>query len=569
MKTTRIGTEHAGGMPPAMVTKAAGACTDVGRLRMACVLAVLAAAGEAASAQVTSVVNGPHNLSASGTGPVRAVMEDEVCIFCHTPHNASPLRPLWNRATPVEGYTIYGSRALDARPGQPTGSSKMCLSCHDGTIALGSVFSRETPIMMAGGVTTIPAGASNIGTDLSDDHPISFRFDSGLVSKDHKLRQPSSLPPQIRLDSNSELQCTSCHDAHNNAMGSFLVMHNEQSQLCTSCHQVGKTTVTAHTNCNACHQTHTAPSGPYLLRKATISGTCLSCHDGSVSGALNISTDMNKASHHDTGSPVDPPDPQIQHASCVDCHDPHTMGSGAGTVPPGIHPNFGKVRGMGASGSEVAQASTEFEACFRCHADGNTLRSEVTRRIEQNNTRLEFSPGAVSYHPVEAPGKNSNVPSLKAGWTTSSMVYCSDCHNSDTGRKAGSSGPSGVHGSNNSPLLVARYETADYTSESASAYALCYTCHDRASLLSEQSSFKYHRKHVVEKRTPCAACHDAHGISSTQGTAVNNSNLINFATGIVFPEASSGRLEFQDKGMFRGTCFLKCHNVNHANKSYP
>ena len=38
-----------------------------------------------------------------------------------------------------------------------------------------------------------------------------------------------------------------------------LVMHNEQSQLCTSCHQVGTTTVTAHTNCNACHQTHTAP----------------------------------------------------------------------------------------------------------------------------------------------------------------------------------------------------------------------------------------------------------------------------------------------------------------------
>ena len=87
--------------------------------------------------QALSVVNSPHNLSASGTGSVRSTTEDQVCIFCHAPHNASPIRPLWNRATPVDAYTIYSSPALDAEPGQPTGSSKMCLSCHDGTIAIG------------------------------------------------------------------------------------------------------------------------------------------------------------------------------------------------------------------------------------------------------------------------------------------------------------------------------------------------------------------------------------------------------------------------------------------------
>jgi hypothetical protein len=151
--------------------------------------------------------------------------------------------------------------------------------------------------------------------------------------------------------------------------------------------------------------------------------------------------------------------------------------------------------------------------------------------------------------------------------TTSTIIACSDCHNSDSGRTGGASGPDGVHGSNVIPLLSARYDTADFTSESAAAYALCYRCHDRASILSDRS-FKEHRKHIVEHRTPCSACHDAHGIASTQGTATNNSNLINFDTAIVRPSRSTGRLEFRDLGTFRGECFLNCHGEEHAPERY-
>lgn len=531
-------------------------------------IVMLAARAGMAAAQPTSVVFSPHNLSSGGTGPVRAVMEDQVCIFCHTPHNATPVRPLWNRAMSVEAYTIYSSRQLDALPGQPTGTSKMCLSCHDGTIALGSVVSQGTPILMAGGVTTMPAGASHLGTDLSDDHPISFRFDSGLAAKDRKLRQPSSLPSEIKLDKNSELQCTACHDAHNNSLGKFLVMHNENSQLCTSCHQVGTTSVQGHQNCSACHQPHTAPSGPYLLRRATITQTCAACHDGSVAGAANVAGDLHKAWVHDTESPVDPPDPALGHATCASCHDPHTMQGGKGSAP-SIHGNFGRVGGMTASGSPTEAANYEYEVCFKCHAEGTIVTSTISRRIEQNNTRLEFSPSAVSFHPVEAPGRNSNVPSLKPGWTTSSMVYCSDCHTSDTGKKVLGAGPDGTHGSNSGPLLAAKYETADFTSESSTNYALCYMCHDRNAVLSENGPFKGHRKHVVEKRTPCAACHDGHGISSSQGTASGNSHLINFATSMVFADPVTGKLEYKDLGSSSGQCFLKCHGVAHSPKKYP
>lgn len=535
-----------------------GRCVSV----CAVTMGVLAAC---AGAQPNSVVGGPHNLSAGGPGTIKATSENEVCIFCHAPHNASPVKPLWNRAMPADAYTIYASRALDANPGQPTGSSKMCLSCHDGTIALGAIVSRDATIAMSGGLTTMPSGHSRIGTDLRDDHPVSFAFDSSLASRDPHLRNPASLPEQTKLDANQELQCTTCHDAHNNAFDSFLVMQNSASQLCTACHNMGTTLVTGHSTCNACHQPHTAPSGPYLLRAQTVTQTCLRCHDGSVVNAPNIRADVNKPWNHDTDSPVDPDGSPMEIAVCTSCHSPHTMGHGAG-VAPNLHPNFGQIAGVNASGSPVTVATAEAEVCFSCHGDSNTRQPIVSRRLVQNNTRLEFAPGAISSHPVLASGANPDVPSLRPPYTTGSIIFCSDCHGSESGTNVGGTGASGIHGSTFRPLLNARYETTDNTSESSVAYALCYRCHDRANILDDRS-FKEHRKHIVEERTPCSVCHDGHGIASAQGNIVNNSNLINFATGIVQPN-SNGRLEFRDLGRFRGECNLRCHGENHDRKGY-
>lgn len=512
-------------------------------------------------AQFSSVVDSPHNLSTSGPGVIRATTEEQVCIFCHASHNATPIRPLWNRAMPVDAYSVYTSRALDAEPGQPTGASKMCLSCHDGTIALGAVASRSMPISMMGGVTTMPPGGGLLGTDLRDDHPISFRYDAALAAQDIKLRQPSQLPPEIRLDSNGELQCTSCHDAHNNARGKFLVKDNANSQLCTSCHQMGSTDITEHVDCAACHQSHSAPSGPYLLRRATIAETCLECHDSSH-GAPDVATALTRPFIHETYSEVDPAEPYQSHASCADCHEPHTMNHGTGTAPL-IHDNFGAVPGVSSSGVLLAAASYEYEVCFRCHAEGATVQPALPRRIVQNNARQEFSPTAVSFHPVAGPGRNPDVPSLLPGWTESSLVYCSDCHGTDSGGTSAD----GVHGSNQSWILIHNYTTVDFSQESAQAYALCYSCHDRSSILSDES-FSEHRMHIVEERTPCSACHDAHGISSLQGSTTNNSNLINFRTDIVFPHPSNGRLEFVDTGINSGTCTLRCHGENHSNEDY-
>ena len=113
--------------------------------------------GGAVAAQDT-IVGSPHDLSVSGPGRIHALEEEQVCIFCHAPHNATGQSPLWNRHMPPTHYRIYESSTTDARIDQPSGPSKMCLSCHDGALALGLVASRPVlqPIVMS--QRTIPPG---------------------------------------------------------------------------------------------------------------------------------------------------------------------------------------------------------------------------------------------------------------------------------------------------------------------------------------------------------------------------------------------------------------------------
>ncbi|MHC4749606.1 MAG: cytochrome c3 family protein, partial [Planctomycetota bacterium] len=101
------------------------------------------------------------------------------CSFCHTPHGALTGTPLWSHKLSTAVYNIYQSSSLEANIGQPTGSSKLCLSCHDGTVAV-----TESIRGSSFGGTYIAPGAANLGTDLSDDHPISFVYSIELSAKD-------------------------------------------------------------------------------------------------------------------------------------------------------------------------------------------------------------------------------------------------------------------------------------------------------------------------------------------------------------------------------------------------
>lgn len=153
----------------------------------------------------------------------------EICVPCHTPHNADTtvsLSPLWNHELTTESFTVYTGVDIDATDlDQPNGDSLLCLSCHDGSVALDS-FGGSTG-------TNFIAAAGNVGTDLSDDHPISFTYDATLVTNDGEL----NAPPAAYLDGLSRVQCSSCHDVHNTSnIASLLRISNAGSALCLTCH---------------------------------------------------------------------------------------------------------------------------------------------------------------------------------------------------------------------------------------------------------------------------------------------------------------------------------------------
>ncbi|NNE63856.1 MAG: hypothetical protein HKN34_07235, partial [Gammaproteobacteria bacterium] len=150
--------------------------------------------------RISDISNTKHNLSTSGPGDVKAVSETQICVFCHTPHAAEaiPNAPLWNRGDYAETYTPYTSTSINASDiaATPGGSSKLCLSCHDGTIAIGSVNVANGQVNVLinmagtgpGGVmpdrddVAIDTGFTrNLGTDLTNDHPISFTYDDTLA----------------------------------------------------------------------------------------------------------------------------------------------------------------------------------------------------------------------------------------------------------------------------------------------------------------------------------------------------------------------------------------------------
>jgi predicted CXXCH cytochrome family protein len=183
-----------------------------------------------------NIKNSAHDFSAKTWNT-----SGEICKVCHTPHDGNttiPGAPLWNHAlSTVSNYQVYTSSTLTATDvGQPDGSSKLCLSCHDGTVALENF----------GGVTSgtnFMTGAALVGTNLSNDHPVSFTYNTALAGNDPGLFDPATHTGigtgtiQATMLFSNKMQCASCHDVHNSyGLDGLLVKTNAASALCLTCH---------------------------------------------------------------------------------------------------------------------------------------------------------------------------------------------------------------------------------------------------------------------------------------------------------------------------------------------
>lgn len=194
----------------------------------------LAFAGAVASPAMAQISGSAHDFSSY------AWSGGEICKPCHTPHNAMPDLPrLWNHELTVATYEMHEGSGT-AEDNFDT-ESRLCLSCHDGTVALDS-FGGQT------GVNFIP-GSANLGTDLTDDHPVGsdalYPPDPPPGWWDGAFKDEADLPSAIRLATWTDpggqdfkvVGCGSCHNPHNRGgYDHLLVMSNAASAVCLGCH---------------------------------------------------------------------------------------------------------------------------------------------------------------------------------------------------------------------------------------------------------------------------------------------------------------------------------------------
>lgn len=193
---------------------------------------------------ISQIAGTAHDFSGKSWAP----MDNKICGVCHTTHNAMnvPSAPLWtHQVTSVASYTLYSSPTFDPHGGttitNPGASSKLCLSCHDGTVALenfGGITTGTTyitPAYRIGGVT---------GSDLSREHPISFDYTDALAVVDGGLNPPTTTSSGLggTISENmlfaGKMECASCHDVHNKYnVNHLLRLSNVNSQLCLVCHR--------------------------------------------------------------------------------------------------------------------------------------------------------------------------------------------------------------------------------------------------------------------------------------------------------------------------------------------
>ena len=190
-----------------------------------------------------------HDLSSGSGSGVTTSNTDQICVFCHTPHQSgTSTDPLWNHTlqSASTSYGFYDSATLNAnstREGDiaaiaSTDVSWLCLSCHDGTVAVNSLYNDpysttvDPTLTELGNISSgLMTGTPNVGTDLSNDHPINFTY-ADVVSADGELTAAGSVTLPLF---SGKVQCATCHDPHSSTT-LFLTETVSGSTLCLHCH---------------------------------------------------------------------------------------------------------------------------------------------------------------------------------------------------------------------------------------------------------------------------------------------------------------------------------------------
>jgi len=223
------------------------------KILVVCLVIAIALVG--ASAAMATIAGSKHDLSATASGGTGTWYTGGLlssCQYCHTPHHANgTTAPLWNRTMVTAGYTTYGGGVTlsGTTVNQPGPNSQTCLSCHDGTVAIGATISNGTgPLLVRAGVLTggmIQASAAGyIGTNLGDDHPVGvvYRSNATMAGLSNVVNATTYKINNQEWkiygggDGVGRVECGSCHDPHTTDVTKFPFLKDTLISICSDCH---------------------------------------------------------------------------------------------------------------------------------------------------------------------------------------------------------------------------------------------------------------------------------------------------------------------------------------------
>ncbi|MHB8187258.1 MAG: cytochrome c3 family protein [Dermatophilaceae bacterium] len=404
--------------------------------------------------------------------------------------------------------------------------------------------------------------------------------------------------------------------------------------------------------CATCHRVHTGKNKNLLKSASPQSNLCLTCHDGT-----GANTDV-KAQYTDSAVPQNDPTNRAyyrhdalvatshtsaglnefggvsnRHSECGDCHNPHKANATDSTPTATGWTASGRLAGI--SGVSVVNSTTpglaptytfldgktlatsitrEYQLCFKCHSGFTTLPDNTgfTPSKYLLDKGAELNPNNPSYHPVEAPGKNTTAkmavsltgtsPYKQWTFTPGSTIRCTNCHTSSTKYNLAVPPPAGSdlppHTSQYRGILLQNYRdrllkpggAASVDPDVAYAdadFALCFMCHSNTPFATDgggtdRTNFFLHGYHTSAlNRDPsapasidtpgagrgnalCAECHfRIHSTTYKDGTqTISGSRLVNFAPDVQ-PNSNYGTIKWTSNGTGHGSCTLTCHGKQH------
>ena len=228
----------------------------------------------------TGIQGTAHDFSnKSVTGGNGETFNTGLCTFCHTPHRALSTLLLWNHTLSAATYswdapsTTAGTKFPTFKGDTYKGPTAKCLSCHDGSVAIGDVawFGEGKPAAPLDTTQHSWPSVFNVGArdgilgNLTGNHPVAMPYPyqnakntyNGVTTGDAAILTEWQATPlaNIRIFNDdgsgnitagavtlkTGIECSSCHDPHNKQSVDDLFLRgtiggNDTNYICLKCH---------------------------------------------------------------------------------------------------------------------------------------------------------------------------------------------------------------------------------------------------------------------------------------------------------------------------------------------